>query len=87
MCQRVLNFPQPLFISQSQGCLQKVLVRGLGMFVKQFSSLLCRRVLKMHKGAEFSRLQRVLNFFLKWATGLGLLFFHPGFQKIGHIDL
>ena len=23
----------------------------------------------MHKGAEFSRLQRVLNFFLKWATG------------------
>ena len=39
------------------------------MFVKQFSSLLCRRVLKMHKGAEFSRLQRVLNFFLKRATG------------------
>ena len=56
MCQRVLNFPQPLFISQSQGCLQKVLVRGWGMFVKQFSSLLCRRVLKMHKGAEFSTL-------------------------------
>ena len=23
----------------------------------------------MHKGAEFSRLQRVLNFFLKWANG------------------
>ena len=61
MCQRVLNFPQPLFISQSQGCLQKVLVRGWGMFVKQFSSLLCRRVLKMHKGAKFSTPCRMLN--------------------------
>ena len=26
-----------------------------------FSSLLCRRMLKMHKGAEFSTLCRVLN--------------------------
>ena len=80
MCQRVLNFPHPLFISQSQGCLQKVLVRGWGMFVKQFSSLLCRRVLKMHKGAEFSTsrvpLQRVLNFFLKRATDVNPSFDH-----------
>ena len=43
---KVLNFPQ---------------VRGWGKFVEQFFSLWCKRVRKMHKGAEFSTLCRVRN--------------------------
>ena len=66
---RVRNFPHPLFISQSQGDLQKVWVKLSFMFVEQFSSPWCMRVKKMHKCAEFHTFWRVRNLFVKRASG------------------
>ena len=57
MCQRVMNFSCPLFISQSHSGSQKVWVKLSCMFV-EVSPPWCMRVMKMHKGVEFSTLCR-----------------------------
>ena len=44
-CQRLVNFHQPLFISQSQGGLQKAWVKLICIFVEVFPTLL-------HEGGE-----------------------------------